>query len=166
MQSEGVPGLGFDYPHFSATHPQGPHDRDRGRNSGFVGAYFPIYGGGYFMPGSSEAVDYGEVSPAEPQQQEAEQTRPIPTAEETQPKETAPTIATAPQFVPPQDPDEYVFVRRDGTLFFATAFAWENGTLRYITREGLRHTLTLDQLDLNATQQFNEQRGLNFRLPA
>ncbi|MGB6884775.1 MAG: hypothetical protein WBE10_12065, partial [Candidatus Acidiferrum sp.] len=62
--------------------------------------------------------------------------------------------------------DEYVFVRRDGTLFFATAFAWENGTLRYITREGLRHTMSLDQLDLNATQQFNQQRGLIFRMPA
>ena len=62
--------------------------------------------------------------------------------------------------------EPYVFVRRDGTLFFATAYAWENGTLRYITAEGLRRTVTADKLDLNATQQFNEQRGLNFRLPA
>jgi hypothetical protein len=46
------------------------------------------------------------------------------------------------------------------------AYAWENGTLRYITSEGLRHTVTADKLDLDATQQFNEQRGLIFRLPA
>ena len=58
-----------------------------------------------------------------------------------------------------------MFVRRDGTVFFATAYAWENGTLRYITSEGLRHTVTADKLDLNATQQFNEQRGLTFRSP-
>jgi hypothetical protein len=59
-----------------------------------------------------------------------------------------------------------VFVRRDGTLFFATAYAWENGTLRYITPEGLRRTVTRDKLDLDATQQFNDQRGLSFRSPA
>jgi hypothetical protein len=64
-----------------------------------------------------------------------------------------------------EEAEPYVFVRRDGTVFFATAYAWENGTLRYITSEGLRHSLTVDKLDLNATQQFNEQRGLSFRLP-
>jgi hypothetical protein len=30
----------------------------------------------------------------------------------------------------------------------------------------LRHTVTADKLDLGATQQFNEQRGLTFRSPA
>jgi hypothetical protein len=57
-------------------------------------------------------------------------------------------------------------VRRDGTVFFAVGYAWENGTLHYVTREGLRRNVARDSLDLNATQQFNEQRGLNFRLPA
>ncbi len=62
--------------------------------------------------------------------------------------------------------EQFVFVRRDGTLFFAVAYSWENGTLRYVTSQGLRHTVTQDALDLDATRQFNEQRGLNFRLPA
>jgi len=66
----------------------------------------------------------------------------------------------------PADNDEFVFVRRDGTVFFAVAYSWEKGTLRYITSEGLRHSVMQDALDLGATQQFNEQRGLNFRLPA
>jgi hypothetical protein len=51
-------------------------------------------------------------------------------------------------------------------VFFAAAYAWENGTLRYITRDGSRRSVTADKLDLAATQQFNEQRGLTFRLPA
>jgi hypothetical protein len=51
-------------------------------------------------------------------------------------------------------------------VFFAVAYAWEQGTLRYITSQGLRRTVTQDALDLDATRQFNEQRGLNFRLPA
>jgi hypothetical protein len=76
------------------------------------------------------------------------------------------SYAPAPQPAPEREADQYVFVRRDGTLFFAVAYAWENGTLRYITSEGLRHTVTADKLDLDATQQFNEQRGLIFRLPA
>jgi hypothetical protein len=66
----------------------------------------------------------------------------------------------------PRPTEEFVFVRRDGTVFFAVAYAWENGVLRCVTSEGLRRSVTRETLDLNATQQFNEQRGLNFRLPA
>jgi hypothetical protein len=61
---------------------------------------------------------------------------------------------------------EYVFVRRDGTVFFAVAYSWENGSLRYISSEGMRRSVSRDTLDLNATQQFNEQRGMTFRSPA
>ena len=67
---------------------------------------------------------------------------------------------------PIPDTEQYVFVRRDGTVFFAVAFAWENGTLRYVTSEGLKRNIARSALDLDATQQFNEQRGLSFRLPA
>jgi hypothetical protein len=66
----------------------------------------------------------------------------------------------------PADNEPYVFVKRDGTVFFAVAYSWEKGTLRYITNEGLRRVVTQDALDLDATRQFNEQRGLNFRSPA
>jgi hypothetical protein len=66
----------------------------------------------------------------------------------------------------PRENEGYVFVRRDGTVFFAVAYTWENGTLRYVTSEGLRRSVAREALDLNATQQFNEQRGLNFRSPA
>jgi hypothetical protein len=77
---------------------------------------------------------------------------------------TGPTAETASSALP--NNNEFVFVRRDGTVFFAAAYSWENGTLRYVTSEGLRRTVKQDALDLSATQQFNEQRGLNFRSPA
>jgi MFS superfamily sulfate permease-like transporter len=67
---------------------------------------------------------------------------------------------------PQRESEQYVFVRRDGTLFFAVAYSWENQTLRYITQEGQRRSVTREALDLAATQQFNEQRGLNFLSPA
>jgi hypothetical protein len=75
----------------------------------------------------------------------------------------APPVEAASSATP--DDEQFVFVRRDGTVFFAVAYAWEKGTLRYITSQGLRRTVTQDALDLDATRQFNEQRGLNFRLP-
>jgi hypothetical protein len=110
--------------------------------------------------------DVEEAPAAEPQQVDAGQPEPVQTAsrggdyERRQNRPAAPIEAAA-----EPDPEPYVFVRRDGTLFFATAYAWENGTLRYITAEGLRRTVTRDKLDLDATQQFNEQRGLSFRSP-
>jgi hypothetical protein len=77
---------------------------------------------------------------------------------------TAPPVEGA-SSAPPDD-EQFVFVRRDGTVFFAVAYSWEKGTLRYITSQGLRRIVTQDALDLDATREFNEQRGLNFRLPA
>ena len=78
----------------------------------------------------------------------------------------APAPAVESAIAAPRQQDEFVFVRRDGTVFFAVAYAWENGTLRYVTSEGSRRSLASAALDLDATQQFNEQRGLNFRSPA
>jgi hypothetical protein len=161
-----VPGLGFDFAHFAATHPRGGHDRDRDRR--FFAGFVPFFsGGGYYMPlfpddiedapaTEAQAGDDYQGTPVQgqagrPGDYEPSQNRP----------RAAQTVATA---EPEAEP--YVFVRRDGTVFFATAYAWENGTLRYITSEGFRHTVTADKLDLDATQQFNEQRGLTFRSPA
>jgi hypothetical protein len=38
--------------------------------------------------------------------------------------------------------------------------------LQYVTEEGLRRTVALNALDLDATTQFNEQRGVSMRPPA
>jgi hypothetical protein len=159
-----VPGLGFDYAHVAATHPRGIHERDRNRR--FSGAFFPLfYGGGFDVPLFPDDV---QDAPADDQQQvDAGQPESVQMAGrpgDYEPRLNRPPASTQDVVEPEAEP--YVFVRRDGTLFFATAYAWENGTLRYITAEGLRRTVTRDKLDLDATQQFNEQRGLSFRSPA
>jgi len=157
-----VPGLGYDYAHVAAVHPQGINGRGRnGRN--FV-AYFPFYGGGYYGPLFPDDVD--ETPAAEAQAADNGEPEPVQTAGRPGDYEPRQSRAVPSQDVIEAEPEPYVFVRRDGTVFFATAYAWENGTLRYITSEGLRRSLTVDKLDLDATQQFNEQRGLTFRLPA
>lgn len=172
--SQDVPGLGFDYPHLAAV--GGGRGRGRGRSGdrdrrrNFV-AYFPFFGGGYDVPlfpeeyddtGAEPDYDADGVEPdyypqgPPPRPADYPQSYPYP------PAPPASTEAAAPA----KPADEYVFVRRDGTLFFAVAYAWEEGTLRYVTGEGLRRSVDEGVLDLDATKQFNEQRGLIFRLPA
>ncbi len=155
---DGVPGLGFDEVHFAATRGRnGIHGHNR-FNSGF----FP-FGGGFLFPPTVviEQAPANEAQPeevAEPETQES--TRRV------KPREAAPAYPTQTEAGPQRESEQYVFVRRDGTLLFAVAYSWDNQTLRYITQEGLRRSVAREALDLAATQQFNEQRGLNFILPA
>ena len=136
------------------------------RNRPFVGTFIPFfYGGGYYMPFSSD--DYVDEAP---DRRATSRYRTASKRSRSRYYETRSARAVA-RLRPgatdgaEKEAEQYVFVRRDGTVFFASAYAWQNGTLRYITSEGLRHTVTADKLDLDATQQFNEQRGLNFRSP-
>jgi len=157
-----VPGLGFDEPHLAAT--CGPAAVGAGRHGRRTPFFFPIFDGGFFLPSSPAIVEEGAASAPQPEAADEEAAADVPErrkVSQAAPARTAETASPA-----PQEAEEFVFVRRDGTVFFAVAYVWENGALRYITSEGLRRTVAQDSLDLAATQQFNEQRGLNFRLPA
>jgi hypothetical protein len=165
-----APGFGFDAVHQAAVCGPGTVGFQRGGLA--VPFFFPFFDGGFALPGTVAAIDdASEVEGARQEATEAEirDLRRRYRALQSQ-SMTAPAGALAPVVettsTVPGESDAFVFVRRDGTLFFAVAYAWENGTLRYVTGEGLRHTVTEDTLDLDATRQFNEQRGLSFRLPA
>jgi hypothetical protein len=162
-----VPGLGFDYPHLAAI-----SGNRRGRGGRFGGGA-PFGFSGFLLSPSIITDD----QPAEDSQSAD---APYATDEQQTP-EDAPQVQREPRRsrgsrsaeaqpesapAPPRDVEQYVFVRRDGSLVFAVAYTWENGTLRYITPDGLRRSIGRDALDLNATQQFNEQRGVDFRAPA
>jgi hypothetical protein len=154
-----VPGLGFDVPHLAAV--CGPEAVGAGRSGDQV--FFPFLDSGFIIP-SSLAIGEQGAAPEPQQAEDAEaEAGEAPRRTKVSRQGPAPEIEVA--SAAPRQSEEYVFVRRDGTVFFAVAYAWENGTLRYITSEGLRRSLARDALDLDATQQFNEQRGMNFRLP-
>jgi len=157
-----APGFGFDAVHQAATCGSiGVGSRFRAQQ---VPLFFPFFDGGFILPGAAAAVeDNSSAETAQPEILDSENRDSGRRYRVSEP-ETAPPAG--PARAEPADNDEFVFVRRDGTVFFAVAYSWEKGTLRYITNQGLRRTVTQDALDLDATRQFNEQRGLNFRLPA
>jgi hypothetical protein len=157
-----APGFGFDAVHQAATCGSSVvNSRRRGQQ---VPLFFPFFDGGFILPGAAAAVeDNSSAETAQPENLDSEN-RDRGRRYRVTEAETAPLVE--PARAEPADNDEFVFVRRDGTVFFAVAYSWEKGTLRYINSQGLRHTVTQDALDLDATRQFNEQRGLNFRLPA
>ena len=66
---------------------------------------------------------------------------------------------------PPRDVGEFVLVRMDGSLVFAVAFSASRERIVYITREGLRRSFPLAELDIEATLQMNDARGATLRLP-
>jgi hypothetical protein len=158
-----VPGLGFDMTHLAAT--RGPEAVGAGRHRRQEPILFPFIDGGFFLPSSPVVVEEA-AAPEAPQEENAEtEVAERPRRARVMQAAPAPPQVEEASAVPRQT-EEFVFVRRDGTVFFAVAYAWENGVLRYVTSEGLRRSVARETLDLNATQQFNEQRGLNFRLPA
>jgi len=149
--------------HLAAT--RGPEAVGAGRHRRQEPILFPFIDGGFFLPSSPGVVEEA-AGPEAPQEESAEtEVAERPRRARVMQAAPAPPQVEEASAVPRQT-EEFVFVRRDGTVFFAVAYAWENGVLRYVTSEGLRRTIARETLDLNATQQFNEQRGLNFRLPA
>jgi hypothetical protein len=85
-------------------------------------------------------------------------------AEEPRPAVTVTQSPIVPQ-EPPRDAGEFVLVQRDGRLLFAVGFTAEPGRVVYVTREGLRRTIRLEQLDVDATLRMNEERGTSIQLP-
>jgi hypothetical protein len=127
---------------------------------------FPFFdGGGYYVPtgpdisgdvpGDSQGVDDAEDQGPGPDDRTYDR---APRGSANRPPMEQPG--------PQADVPEYVFVRRDGTVFFAVAYSWDQGSLRYVSSEGTRRSVSRDTLDLKATEEFNEQRGLTFRSPA
>jgi hypothetical protein len=162
------PGLGFDYSHFAAVNGGSGIDDIRMRDR--VSAGVPFGFGGFLLSPEVVVVDgqQGEAPAAAEENAEgnagnAGGAENAATERENLQDQFAP--ASLGPAAPIREAAEYVFVRRDGSLVFAVAYTWDHGTLRYVTRDGLRRSIASDALDMDATQQFNEQRGLNFKTP-
>jgi len=65
-----------------------------------------------------------------------------------------------------RDVGEFLLVRLDGRIVFAVAFSTQGDQLTYVTRDGVRRSLRLSDLDIDATRRMNEERGTTIHLPA
>lgn len=165
VESFPVPGLGFDFPHLAAI------NRGLQTQSAItverVVPFIPVLSPGYVSPPQvvvvqqpTPVVVIPQSAPADNLRDPAEDTR-----GRARPSEPRGDLepARAPQ--PPPDVGEFVLVRRDGRVLFAIAFFSEGNKLTYVTREGIRRSLLLSELDTDATIRMNEERGTTLHLP-
>jgi hypothetical protein len=170
---DGVPGLGFDYPHLAAisrgqnnnSSPHFSHNAHRGQDF-----FVPIFFGGYPYYSNDFGYDQPEQQPVQqqPQPQIIVIQQPVP-AQQTADAgvDTSNLSASVPASQPSEpipDVGNFILVRRDGRILFASAFSVVGTQLQYVTPEGIRRTVAVSELDPDATQQMNEARGTTVRI--
>jgi hypothetical protein len=169
----GVPGLGFDFPHLAAISgplrnngPRFGHDGHRAQ-----GSFIPILFGGY--PYYSDDLEYDQQEQqasqqAQPQPQIIVIQQPVPAPQGADlSSDTGTLSASEPESQPAatvRDVGDFILVRRDGRILFASIFSVVGAQLQYVTPEGIRHTLAISDLDADATQQMNEARGTSVQI--
>jgi hypothetical protein len=156
----GVPGLGFDFPHLTAVGLNLP------RRFGFENmSFFPWVAPPFFDPppyyslaGGIPYVDAGQ-QPATIESPWHPQFMPTPVG--------TTSTALTPQNPPPPPPElaPLILVRRDGQIVRVVAFTVNNGQLIYITLDGIRRSFSVSELDNNATRQINETDGTFVSVP-
>jgi hypothetical protein len=147
-----TPGFGFDYAHFFAVHPTW------NTCSQFSGSVVPWYGygGGYYpYPYTAQETEQENTSNEQPESNRVVYV-PAPPAAPSSPSST---------YAPTEPVAEFVFVKHDGSTFFAVAYSWNKDKLQYVTKEGLRRSIALDQLDVDTTLRMNEERGSSIQIP-
>jgi hypothetical protein len=169
-----VPGLGFDFPHLAAISAGQAnnhfshfgHNGHRGQDS-----FAPILFGGYPYYYDDLGYDQPEqqaVPQSQPQPQIIVIQQPVPaqqSADSGSDTGNLPASVSAPEAdVPIRDVGDFILVRRDGRILFASVFSVNGSQLQYVTPEGIRHTLALSDLDADATQQMNEARGTSVQI--
>jgi hypothetical protein len=176
---QGVPGLGFDYPHLAAIsgnfpfNPPFEHDEIGINNNSFAPIFFSE------NPGFSDFIDPAVIQQVQQQFQQQgqqqpqiiviQQPAPVTVAQPTSPPPQASANSAVPSTTPPstslvpaaavRDVGEFILIRRDGRVLFASVFYVSGGQLHYVTPEGIRHTVSVAELDSNATHQMNDALG-------
>lgn len=166
----GAPGLGFDYPHLAAICGRSILRPPLG-NFGYGAPYYsfaPVdYGSDSYTPDSDSSAN--QRVQQQPQVNYNQQPAPSETGEPTAPVPNNSVNADGPSNTySPNSPHndsrvgdvgEFVFLRRDGRVLFASAFSISEGQVFYVTPEGIRHTISVAQLDADGTRRMNNELG-------
>lgn len=169
--ASGVPGLGFDFPHLAAIRtglanhvpPRfGPTGR-AGPNS-FSSILFWGYPY-YYDDSASDQPGQAEPPQAQPENLVIQQPAPDQSADSGPDTESlSATSEEVPADLSVPEVGDFILVRRDGRILFASIFSVVGSQLQYVTPEGIRRTLDLSDLDVEATQQMNEARGTTVQI--
>jgi hypothetical protein len=172
--SSGVPGLGFDFPHLAAiSGALGNNSSSRFGHNGLrgQGSFVPILFGGYpyyYDDLGNDQADQQTVQQSQPQPQIIVIQQPVPAQQGADSGSDTGNLSAsvpAPQAdVPIPDVGDFILVRRDGRIVFASIFSIVGAQLQYVTPEGIRHSLAMSDLDADATQQMNEARGTTVQI--
>jgi hypothetical protein len=118
-------------------------------HGGFGSGFYLLDGGAYYEP----PIEPLETEQAPPPEQAA----PAEARSTTAPPEER-HVSSEPS-VPVEDVGQFVLVLRNGTELPAVAFTRTKDRVVYVTIDGLRRTLALADLDVDATRRINEERG-------
>ena len=163
----------FDYAHPAAIngnfHNSASSGFERGGHRRYNSSFTPIFFGGYpyyfgGYPYYSDFMDSSEYEQQQPQDIVGQQPAPGAAEQESSDFQNGAGATPATPSAPVRDVGEFILVRRDGRILFAAAYSVIGTQLRYVTPEGIRRTLPLDELDANATQEMNEARGTTLQL--
>jgi len=132
----------------------------RYRRFGPVGGAYILTGFGAEMP-----VAYDEPQAANEEQQPSQPQviviqQPVQAGADQHLAEAAPASEAAPLF----DPGEFALVLKDGSNISAVAFTRQGDKLVYITRDGKRSTVSISNIDVDATTKLNDDRGTPIKL--
>lgn len=164
-----VPGLGFDFAHQAimnrdigvralidpVTQGQLALARAIRLETPIVPITFPFFP---FSQGSSPVIIVQQPPVVIMQQ-------PAPEERVERVRQVEPEAKAAPPPEPLREVLEYVLVRRDGAILSAVAYYAEGDRLIYITKDGVRKSVALAELDIENTRRMNEERGTTLRLP-
>lgn len=164
-----VPGLGFDFAHLAAvTRNFRVSDISvltTAQRLALARRLSPVVSFGVpLLPLPGEMVVVQQPPVVVLQQAAAPEEAVEPTGR-VRPAERKETMEPAGPVEPLHDLGEFVLVRRDGRVVFAVAFSTQGEVLTYVTREGVRRSMALADLDVESTVRMNEERGTTLRLP-
>ena len=126
------------------------------QKSGFAPGFFLLDGGGYYAVPVDANNQPQAQQPVEMAQQPAQQ---------APPEAMAALEMQAPEEPPLPDEGEFTLVTRQGSQIEAVAFTRMADKIIYITPDGGRRSLAAADLDPDATNHLNQERGTPLQLP-
>jgi hypothetical protein len=147
-------------------------------------APYPVFfGGGYYPYGGQPLLEGGDAQPDYGPAGYSQQSPTVIINRDFKPDVVNPLVrdysnVPLPEAIPQDDqqfqpeaanddsPTIYIIAMKDRTIFATIAYWVDGEMLNYVTREGSLNHASLDLVDRDFSRQLNEERHVDFKLPA